>query len=46
MLLSPTGSQAVPITPHHSCFPMEKQKMKDLEIQYGGKENRITLRFR
>jgi len=25
---------------------MEKQKMKDLEIQYGGKENRITLRFR
>lgn len=28
------------------CFPMEKQKMKDLEIQYGGKENRITLRFK
>lgn len=27
-------------------FPMEKQKMKDLEILYGGKENRITLRFR
>ena len=27
-------------------FPMEKQKMKDLEIQYGGKENRITLRFK
>ncbi|MGD0668779.1 MAG: hypothetical protein ABSB23_14560 [Bryobacteraceae bacterium] len=28
------------------CFPMEKQKMKDLELHYGGKENRITLRFR
>jgi len=27
-------------------FPMEKQKMKDLEILYGGKENRITLRFK
>ena len=27
-------------------FPMEKQKMKDLEIHYGGKENRITLRFK
>jgi len=27
-------------------FPMEKQKMKDLELHYGGKENRITLRFR
>ena len=27
-------------------FPMEKQKMKDLELLYGGKENRITLRFR
>jgi hypothetical protein len=27
-------------------FPMEKQKMKDLELTYGGKENRITLRFK
>ncbi|MGD0050024.1 MAG: hypothetical protein ABSE42_23765 [Bryobacteraceae bacterium] len=27
-------------------FPMEKQKMKDLELRYGGQENRITLRFR
>jgi len=27
-------------------FPMEQQKMKDLELLYGGKENRITLRFR
>ncbi len=27
-------------------FPMEKQKMKDLELYYGGRENRITMRFR
>jgi hypothetical protein len=27
-------------------FAMEKQKMKDLELTYGGKENRITLRFK
>ena len=27
-------------------FPMEKQKMKDLELRYGGTENRITLRFK
>jgi len=27
-------------------FPMEKQKMKDVELLYGGKGNRITLRFR
>jgi len=27
-------------------FPMEKQKMKDLELDFGGKENRITLRFK
>src|SRR5262245_32881858 len=27
-------------------FPMEKQKMKDLELTYGGRENRITLRFK
>ncbi len=27
-------------------FPMEKQKMKDLELTYGGQENRITLRFK
>ena len=27
-------------------FPMEKQNMKDLELYYGGKENRIGLRFK
>jgi hypothetical protein len=27
-------------------FPLEKQKMKDLELIYGGKENRISLRFK
>ena len=27
-------------------FAMEKQKMKDLELRYGGLENRITLRFK
>ena len=27
-------------------FPMEKQKMKDLELVYGGKDNRIRLRFK
>ncbi len=27
-------------------FPLEKQKMKDLELLYGGKENRISLRFK
>jgi hypothetical protein len=27
-------------------FAMEKQKMKDLELLYGGRENRITLRFK
>ena len=27
-------------------FPMEKQKMKDLELLYGGKENRIRIRFK
>jgi hypothetical protein len=27
-------------------FPMEKQKMKDLELLYGGKDNRIRLRFK
>ena len=27
-------------------FVMEKQKLKDLELTYGGKENRITLRFK
>jgi hypothetical protein len=27
-------------------FPMEKQKRKDLELLYGGRENRITLRFK
>ena len=27
-------------------FPMEKQKMKDLELLYGAKENRIRMRFK
>jgi hypothetical protein len=27
-------------------FPLEKQKMKDLELVYGGKDNRIRLRFK
>ena len=27
-------------------FAMEKQKMKDLELPYGGRENRISLRFK
>ena len=27
-------------------FPMENQKMKDLELVYGGKENRIRMRFK
>jgi hypothetical protein len=27
-------------------FPMEKQKLKELELQYGPKERRITLRFK
>lgn len=27
-------------------FPMELQKMKDLELVYGGKENRISLKFK
>jgi hypothetical protein len=27
-------------------FPLEKQRMKDLELVYGGRENRIRLRFK
>jgi hypothetical protein len=27
-------------------FPMENQKMKDLELVYGGKENKIRMRFK
>lgn len=27
-------------------FPMENQKMKDLELVYGGKENQIRMRFK
>jgi hypothetical protein len=27
-------------------FAMEKQKLKDIELRYGGKENRITIRFK
>jgi hypothetical protein len=27
-------------------YPMEKQKLKDLELRYGPQETRITLRFK
>jgi hypothetical protein len=27
-------------------FPMEKQKLKDLQLDYGGRENRIRIRFK
>ena len=27
-------------------FPMEKQKLKNLELTYGGTENRISMRFK
>jgi hypothetical protein len=27
-------------------FPFEKQKVKDVELYYGAKENRITIRFK
>jgi hypothetical protein len=27
-------------------FPMEKQRLKDLEFYYGGRENKIDLRFK
>ncbi|MCU1236621.1 MAG: hypothetical protein JWP63_4588, partial [Candidatus Solibacter sp.] len=27
-------------------FPMEKQKLKDLEMVYGPKENQIRMRFK
>jgi len=27
-------------------FPLEKQKLKDLELLYGGRENRIRIRFK
>jgi len=27
-------------------FPMEQQKMKDLELTYGSRENRISMRFK
>lgn len=27
-------------------FPMENQKMKDLELVYGGKENQVRMRFK
>jgi len=41
----PEGKTTQPVTGLLS-FPMEKQKMKDLELYYGGKENRITMRFK
>jgi hypothetical protein len=27
-------------------FPMEKQKLKDLQLDYGGRENKIRIRFK
>ena len=27
-------------------FPMENQKLKDLELTYGGAENKIRMRFK
>ena len=27
-------------------YPMEKQKLKDLELRYGPQETRITVRFK
>ena len=41
----PEGKTAKPVS-GLLYFPMEKQKMKDLEIDYGGRENRIALRFK
>ena len=41
----PEGNTDKPVT-GLLYFPMEKQKMKDLELTFGGKENRITLRFK
>ncbi len=41
----PEGKSTKPVT-GLLYYPMEKQKMKDLQIQYGGKDNRITLRFK
>lgn len=41
----PEGKTDKPI-PGLLYFPMEKQKMKDLELVYGGKDNRIRLRFK
>jgi len=41
----PDGKTTEPVT-GLLYFPMEKQKMKNLELTYGGRENRITLRFK
>jgi hypothetical protein len=41
----PAGKTGAPVS-GLLYFPMEKQKMKDLELTFGGKENRITLRFK
>ncbi|HUB32853.1 MAG TPA: hypothetical protein VMA31_07485 [Bryobacteraceae bacterium] len=41
----PEGKTSKPVS-GMLYFPMEKQKMKDLELQYGGRENRISLRFK
>jgi hypothetical protein len=41
----PTGKTDKPVS-GLLYFPMEKQKLKDLELLYGGKENRISLRFK
>lgn len=41
----PNGKTEKPVT-GLLYFLLEKQKMKDLELIYGGRENRITLRFK
>jgi hypothetical protein len=40
----PEGKTAKPVT-GLLYFPMEKQKLKDLELLYGPKEARVSLRF-
>jgi len=41
----PEGKTDKPVT-GLLYFPMEKQKMKDLELYYGDKEHRISMRFK
>jgi hypothetical protein len=40
----PEGKSTVPIS-GLLYFPMEKQKLKDLELVYGDAGNRIRIRF-